>query len=289
MVDRNGEPLSEGSRIKFIVAKNKAAQKHHGARTRKGTVLHDHALGSMIDVVLDGDPFGTYVEYSRVEVIPGERDDNNPLLQSRKQQLRARSTTKRQGLGGPEGGSAVPNTTTNKPNTRELRKQAKALGVEGWEDMSVRALQAAVEAAEDGETTKEEAPKRRTTRATKTAAKSTPAKATAAKKSTAKKAATNGDAESTVAENGNPYKPGTNLWHITEEILKGGKRAAMVKRLKKKVELKPRNAGPEWDEDAELDRRILITGQILRRDHNFSVERGGRGPEDGTIVGTPPT
>jgi hypothetical protein len=291
MVDRNGNRMYLGSRIKFYVAKNKLAKERYGGPTRKGTVLHDHAIGSMIDVVLDGDPFGTYVEFNRVEVIPGDLDLNNPVIVARAKDMRVRPTSTRQGLGDPEGGSTKVPTAASKPNTRELRKQAKALGVDGWEDMGVRALQAAVEAAEDNDTNKESAPtRRRSSKATKVPATKV-SKTTAKSTKTTAKASSNGTkakAEAEVAENGNPYKPGSNLFYITEQILKGGKRSKMVTALKKKIELKPRTAGDDWDEDYELDRRILITGQILKKDHGWNVERTGRGSEDGTIQGTPP-
>ena len=171
--------------------------------------------------------------------------------------------------------------TATKPNARELRKQAKSLGVADWEDMSLSELQAAIKEAEDSDN---ESSSNRRTRRTNKQTGSTPVSSKTPKQKAAAKAKSNGSVD--VAENGNPYKEGSNLWYITEELIKGGQRAAMVKRLKKKIELKPRNAGDDWDEDYELDRRILITGQILRRDHGFEVERGGRGAEDGTIKAT---
>jgi hypothetical protein len=67
---------------------------------------------------------------------------------------------------------------------------------------------------------------------------------------------------------------------MTEELIKGGKRSAMVKRLNKKITLKPRTR--ELDEDdtiSEIDRRLVIVSQTLRNEHGFKMEREGRGAD----------
>lgn len=182
--------------------------------------------------------------------------------------------------------------TKTKPSAKLLRREAKALGVSGWEDMSLSELEAAVEAAsgkarkaakkDKGRKPSEEALAESTKSATATkAAKKASKPAKASKKSD--------DDDDEVAENGNPYRPDSNLHAIAEELIRGGKRKDMVKRLKKKIELAPRQrAGADYDVDYEIDRRLLIVGQLLRKDHGFEVERGGRGPADATIKATPP-
>lgn len=239
----------------------------------------------MCEVLLDGDPYSIYVQCDRLELIPDERDEDVVSRANRKPPVMKRVQLKK------ENTKTMP--TSTKPNVRELRRQAKALKIAGWSDMDTEELTAAIEAHESNGSK----PKSRATKAAaevgRTAKKTT--RATTAKKGstpvstkTAKAKAKAADEGEEMAENGNPYKPGTNLFEITEELIRGGKRADMVKRLKRKIELNPRTESDEYDTDAELDRRVLIVGQLLRRDHGFEVVREGRGPEDGTIVATPP-
>ena len=187
-------------------------------------------------------------------------------------------------------------STATKPTVRELRRSAKTLGITGWEEMDEAALTAAVTAAEG------KAAKTRSTR-TSTAAAKKVAAAPVAKTAAVKKAAVVKDgavktpavkkavkvaATEELPENGNPFKDGTNMFLITEELIKGGKRSAMVARLNKKIQLAPRSKdAKEFDVEYEMDRRILITGQILRNQHAFVVEREGRGA-DATIQATAP-
>ena len=178
----------------------------------------------------------------------------------------------------------VKKSTTKRTTTiRELRRQAKAAGVRGWMNMEEAELKAAIAAAGD----EDEAPARPAKRtaakkaaATKTAAKKAPAKKAAAKAAPANKRAAD-------AEGDNPFKPGSNMAIITDALIRGGKRSVMVKSLLKKIELKPSASTENFDEEAEMDHRILIVAQHLRRDHGFEVDRDGRGP-DAKIVVTPP-
>lgn len=176
----------------------------------------------------------------------------------------------------------------NKPSAKELRKEAKSLGIKGWEEMGYDELADAVKSksndTNDKETTKvaKTSTKEKSSKKDKSSKKS---KSTETEAPKAKKASS--DTASTPAENGNPFREGTNLWHITEELLEGGKRSAMVKRLKKKITLKPRTNKKDFDVDFEMDRRVLITAQILENQHGFTKEREGRG-EDATIVVSPP-
>jgi hypothetical protein len=276
--------ITPGDRVKYKVHNNTAAREKHGGPTRKGYLLAN-PLGRMCETLLDGDPYSIYVQCDRLELIPDERDEEVVSRANRKPPVMKQVQINK------ESQKTMP--TATKPNVRELRRQAKALKITGWSDMDTEELTAAIEAAE----TSGSKPKSRATKAAaevgRTAKKTT--RATTAKKGNApvasakKKAKAEPEAEEPeVAENGNPYKEGTNLFHITEELIRGGKRVDMVKRLKRKIELNPRTESDDYDTDAELDRRVLIVGQLLRRDHGFEVVREGRGPEDGTIVATPP-
>jgi hypothetical protein len=175
---------------------------------------------------------------------------------------------------------------------KSSKKSSKKASAKSSKKASAPKQRRAVEDEDDDEDDDDEPAPRRTKKASaRPAKKSTAKSAPPAKKSAAKKAA---PAKRTVAEetepaeNGNPFREGTNLWFITEELIKGGKRSQMVKRLKKKIDLKPRQrAGDDYDVDVELDRRVLIVGQILRKDHGFNVVRDGRGV-DATIVAEAP-
>lgn len=255
--------MDAGSRVKYKVYTNNLARTRHGGNTRRGTVLASHRLGEMVDVNLDGDPFGTYVSYERLELIPRERDDDNPLInpQHRKPLTSGRS-------------EVMP--TATKPSARELRRQAKALGVEGWEDMELEELEDAIAEADEAED--EPAPRRKKATAKKTTGKTPVSSKTPRQKAAAAKKAPKEDRE--IAENGNPYREGTNEWHATELLLRGGKRPALVKALMKKITLTDRG-GNEKGEEA-YDYQLLTTGQRLQKDHNFEYIREGRGYENGT-------
>ena len=213
-------------------------------------------------------------------------------------------------------------TTATKPKARELRREAKALGVEGWEDMDLDELIAAVEEAkegakpakksaakkgkkaapvvedddededdededdEDDEEDEDDEPAPKSKKSSKKAAAKPAKKASkavakasgkdkAATKKVAKKAK---DDDEDLPENGNPFQQGSNLYWMAEELIKGGKRSSMVKRLSKKITLKPRTREfTEEEELKEIDRRLVIVSQVLRNDHGFEMEREGRG------------
>lgn len=175
-------------------------------------------------------------------------------------------------------------------SAKELRREAKALDITDWESLPLAELRKAVNDAQGTSDNGNGAP---ATRSAKRAPRKAPAKATAAKKAPAKKvtpakrapakakAETEAEAEAefTGNENGNPFKPGSNIFEITEALIKGGKRTALVKGLKRKIDLKPRTQRDDWDEDYEIDRRLLIIAQLLERDHGFNKVLDGRGPE----------
>lgn len=162
------------------------------------------------------------------------------------------------------------------------------------------------EEAEDEEEEEDEEPPARP--AKRTAAKKAPAKkAVAARpankktttrpasKPTAKKAApakakvTTAKAKETDEPEGpNPFRSGTNLHLMVEELMKGGKRSAMVTRLSRKIDLNPRSrAGKDWDKDEEIDYRLVRACQVLANEHNFTLEKDGRG-KDQKVKAIPP-
>lgn len=243
-----------------------------------GTVVNDHRLGAFVDVLLDGDPFDTYLAYDRIEVTAAD-DLDNPMIAAvaRRRgpvfrQVQAEETTMTTRRSN-EGTMGTKTKSKSKSNVRELRREAKALGVRGYLDMDPDELAEAV--------AKKQAKANKGSKSSKGADK-----AKKGGKST-KKAKSGGDEAAEVHENGNPFKSGTMLFFVTEELLKGGKRSDMVKRLKKKIEVKPRD-GRDIDEDYEIDRRVLITAQNLENHHGFTKEREGRG-RDAKIKVTAPS
>lgn len=262
-----------------------------GKPSRRGEFLRVVESG-VFEVKLEGDPFTVCVSSEQVTI-----NNTSPIE--------------------TEEVSKMPSTATaTKPSAKELRRKAKSLGIQDWEEMSLKQLTAAVAEAEkaaskkgtkstskkgkkaravepvaedeDDEDTdedeEEEAPVK--TKSKKTAAAKSK-KAPAKKAATKKVAADEDDDEDELPENGNPFRNKSNLWYIAEEVIKGGKRSKMVGRLKKKITLNPRSGKADFDETAELDRRVLIVGQILKNEHGFEVTREGRGP-DATIVAVAP-
>jgi hypothetical protein len=253
-----------------------------GKKLRRGGEYLRELREGLVEVILDGDPFAVSVRTNQIEHYTEDSDNTN---ESEETENMATATANKSG-------------TASKPNGKQLRQKAAGLNIPEWETMSLADLRAAVLEAEknaksDGAPAEKSRSTRSTSKSTGTKASSTKAtssKSTGTKASSSKAAAAADEDEAdepTVAENGNPYKEGTNLWHFTEELLKGGKRSAMVKRLAKKVNLRPTKASDDFDEAYELDRRLLITGQGLRK-LNWDVVKEGRDRESGTIQATPP-
>jgi len=187
-----------------------------------------------------------------------------------------------------------------KPDRKELRKQAKALKIKGYEEMTGKQLIAAIaKATDNGKTTK--VPRGHTkadkgepvTPAQKAkAGKGKTSKATSTKKNkTAKaKSAIKDKMQPTVAENGNPFRPGTNNFLFTEQFLKGGVRAKLIEKLIKKVTFRPwAKKLKDIDPAHEMDKRMLMCTHQLQHKHQFTVVHyGGRGPEKASIRVFPP-
>lgn len=266
----------------------------------------DQNVGAMVLVLIGKDPFPTYVDHRQLERVG--------KIRKTKERTVAKTKTR----------TATP--------TRELRQKARALSVPNWEVLDRDGLLAAVTEAEDGidqlpedadtdaddedeeeveaesedsDETEEEPEVATTTRTKKRASsngKKAPAKkAPATKKAPAKKAATKSKTATKRAaprppqqpEGPNPFRPGSNLYLITEELMKGGKRSTLVKRLVPKLEYNPRTKNPRtFDAALETDKRLKIVGYLLRQSYGFGYEHGGHGgPERGPdtyIQVTPP-
>lgn len=196
--------------------------------------------------------------------------------------------------------------TTVKPSAaRRLAKEAKMLGVKGFAKMSGDELQAAVEAAKNGNGSKPAAAPKKTSTPAKAVARrpaakkpaAKPAKA-AAKKASApvakkkpvatKKAAAKAPAKSTSVPKGdNPFREGSNSYLMAAELLRGGNRGEMVKRLKKAMKIHPWSKPKEENPEFAIRKRLLLVAAALERDYGFTIEREGRG-EAGSMRAVPP-
>jgi hypothetical protein len=225
-----------------------------------GKVVNGRTINGEIEILIDGDPF--------------------PVMVARAQVTQT-------------GGSETTMTTTARQTTaKELRRQAKNAGVEGYMEMSREELVEALGAVNGGE----EAAASRTTRkpasnGTGRARRTKPAEAPAEKPARAAKAtkATKSTAKATEKADGpNPFRSGTNLWHITEALMRGGKRSDLVAKLRTKLSFNPRvKSEDEFDVDLEIDRRLKVIGYLLKNQHGWEFTHEGRG-SDAYIKVAPP-
>jgi hypothetical protein len=229
-----------------------------------GVVTNERIINGEVEILIDGDPFPVMVARSQL-------------------------TT--------QGGSETTMTTasTRQPTAKDLRRQAKTAGIEGYMEMSREELIEALESVEGGEQAAASRSTRKTTtngtgraRRTKAAEAEAPAKParSTAKKAAPAKAAAKATAEK--ADGPNPFRSGTNLWHITEALMRGGKRSDLVVKLRNKLSFNPRvKSADDFDTDLEIDRRLKVIAYLLKNQHGWEFQHDGRG-SDAFIKVTPP-
>jgi len=94
----------------------------------------------------------------------------------------------------------------------------------------------------------------------------------------------NGDTRAT----DNPFRIGCNSYIYTEMLKQGGKRSALIRRIKSKVQLHPwTKSEADIDVDYEIDQRLILVANKLSN-LGWKVEKGGRGRES-TIKVYPPS
>lgn len=204
-----------------------------------------------------------------------------------------------------------------KSEAKELRKQAQALGIEGWESMGRVEMRAAVKNAQKakGKPAKAEAEKpvatkvkpaakkstkaKKTTAAKKSApAKSKPAKtkpkATATKPAKAEKPEAGSDVtlakshpKPTPEHGENPFRKNSNLFRIAKLLLKGGSRRALASKLSEQVSLHPYQKGDDDVELLDFDKRLLLGAQTMRDTYGYGISRTGRGMDGSILVFVP--
>lgn len=250
----------------------------------------------IIAIQIAKDPFPVEVKKSQVSPC----DQNGKPLKSKKKSTSNNSKKEKEST----------MSTDTKPSARELRNEAKGLGVEDYDEMSRKELVAAIKAArkqaKKGTGTKAKSKKAKTEKVSaaeaeefarehaakksgkstkKAAKKGSAAKAAnkskpAAKKAASKPAKSTPKSESKASSNGsgdNPFRKGSNLHIICALLLKGGKREVLAEKLSAKVDLHPYSGNDISLTD--YDKRILLGAQTLRDKHGFKIERSGRGLE----------
>lgn len=222
----------------------------------RGVLTTGSRLGEMTEVLIGKDPFPTLVPHQQLEAVGAN---------GRKKAM----------------------TTRSAPTAKELRRSAKNLGISGWEEMTRDELAAAIDESGEADT-----PAPRKARTKPAAAKKTaPAKKAtkpAAKKATKSTKKTAAPRPPAAVDTPNPYRPGTNLFHVTEALMKGGKRSTLVKQLKSKMKFAPRvQAEADFDVDSEIDKRLKVIAYELANKHGFSRKQEGRGPDSFIQVTAP--
>ena len=271
-------------------------------RKREGVVAPGFVDSTThIKVKLNGDPFPVDVLKSQVS---GCKNVPKAVQSKKVPKVGAKKSKKNRK------GSMSPD---QKSSAKALRKQAMALGVKGWEDMTrdqmKKAIKKAKKASAAGGETKATAPASKP--ASKPAAKATkaPAKKTITKKAPAKKAVNGTKAKAapkkdvdpnsdeglglTFAKNTppkplpdegvNPFRKSSNLFRVAALLLKGGKRKALAERLSTQVDLHPYSKTEDVDLE-DFDKRLLLGAQTMRDQFGFGIQRTGRGLDNGTIL-----
>lgn len=220
-------------------------------------------------VKLEGDPFAVRVEMSQLSCNQTGKSVSSP----------------------PQGNKARTrkDSQLSKTDAKQLRKDAQALGIEGYEDMSIKKLAKAVAKAEKkaAKSTPKKAVAKKAPAAKKPAAKKTAPKAKAAAKPKTDKPKGKPGPKPRVVEPGeNPYRPGTAM-HVAFGILKtGGTRRVMAQKLAKKAQIHPHSRAGNTTE-ADYDKRLILTSQHLQKNFGWGVSRDGRGL-DGKLKIFPP-
>jgi hypothetical protein len=258
MVDQNNHRLREGDEVSFLMSDRRVGRNAY-------VIGRDQVDAERISIQLVGDPFP-------VGVLPVF------LKKGHDQEMAAQ--------------------TQERPDRKELRKLAQKIGIKDWEDMSSAQIWKQIQKAQAKESSngKVAKPKKvpRGQAKTDRGEPVTPTeKAKAAKKtrkSTKKAPKTTRVVEPEVAENGNPFRPGSNAFLMTEMFLKGGVRGKMIDRLIKKIEFHPwAKKAKSIDPRHEMDKRMLMAIHQLQHKYGFTVVYyGGRGPEEGCIRVFPP-
>lgn len=233
----------------------------------------------LVSLRIANDPFPVPVKKRQVSAC----DESGKKVKSKKPKDLSKITE-------PERKGKMPATAT-KPKAKELRKEAQGLGIKDFEEMDRDELVKAIKKAKKNKNgSKSKTKKVSRDEAEAASRERAKTKAGKGKKSAAKassKAKPSKSKPSTKGAEGNPFRPGSNLFIIHNLLVKGGRRETLAQKLADKVSLHPyTNAADEIDL-LDYDKRIVLCAQTLRDSHGYKVERDGRGL-NGTIKAIPP-
>lgn len=238
---------------------------------RKGKVLKSSKLEGTMLVFLDGDPFATALKIKQLQKI------KDPVTYNQQ--------TK----------NSVPEGETMATSFKELRKEAKQQGIEGFEEMDKDELKAALSALVEEE--EQEVPVATAKKGKKKSKKVVAEVATTKVKKSKKAASSNGSkpkAEATAKmraaapTKNNPFRQGSNSYLIVERLKKGGSREAMINDIMPQLALRPTKNVSNSDTDTITVRgRIMKALTVLEKEYNWKVRKDGRG-DDAFLKATPP-
>ena len=271
-----------GERVIYAPAKGK---KRHGTVAPGFVDTTTH-----VKIKLDGDPFPVDVSKSQVSGCENIPEGVGSKHKVPKVGTKKHNKDRKEHM-----------TAATKREAKALRKQAQALGIKGWEDMTRDEMRAAVKKAQKlggkAETPKAPASKP----ASKPKAKSAKAPAKKAvngtKKAPAKGKSSDPNSDEALGltfakvtppkplpdEGTNPFRKSSNLFVVASLLLKGGNRMKLAERLSTKVDLHPYSKEEDVDLD-DFDKRLLLGAQTMRDQFGYGIQRTGRGIENGTIL-----
>lgn len=272
-------------------------------KIRNGCFLKAASETNDVQVLLEGDPFAVVV---RRDQISSCNLNPNSVRSERKV---PKAGTRQKGT------TNMPTATTTKPNAKALRKQAQAAGVEGWEDMGLKEMTAAIKAANKAAKSNGSGrkPKRETASSKAKASTTKPTEKSKGKasKAVSKKATTSKTARTTksktaVAENGkefsftdgtppkalpdegvNPFRNGTGLHKAAKLLLRGGVRQDLAEKLASTVEIHPYRKDSGDVGLLDYDKRLILAATTMRDQFGYGVHRKGRGLNGRIVVFVP--
>lgn len=184
------------------------------------------------------------------------------------------------------------------PTAKELKDEARALGITNWEEMNKVELQAAIGLAQaEDEATETPSPiktKKKVSKRPKRVSrkvKSGPEKAVA-KRKTAPKRQARSKAKKRLPgvslDGTNPFRKGSNMFVMTEILKHGGNRNDLAKQVKTKLRIRfPKYKKRGFSAVSYVSRYLLVVANRLEDEYGWTVKRQGRGKSQ-VIVAKPP-
>ena len=273
--------FAKGESVTFTAAK--------GGRRFQAVVTEPKIVRGNIAIQLTGDPYPVTVSASQVT----KENENVPVSEARKLREEAKALGIRgwADMSGKDLAAAVAQAKSPKPKT----VVASAAGaVKTIKENEKAAMSTTKKAPAKKVAAKKTAPAKKVAKkpvaAKKVAPKTQnpgPSKLRDRRVAAAKKAPANKVSHRAAPIGGNPFRPGSNLFKMAEELLKGGKRSDMIRRLRKTMGIHPWSKDKEENPEKAIDKRLLITAGTLKKDFGYTIQSDGRGMS-GTLKVVPP-